>query len=90
MNKVALKYMLQSLEVMEQNFISQLRAMRGLVLSLAEEEAGTDAQPQKKEQGLQVAAEDQLARFLEEIGEGVKFNGVDSERNISKSQTSDQ
>ena len=88
MNNLSSKFILQSLELMEQNFLGQIKAIRGIVLS--ESESFQQALPVKAEQkAVETKINDELAKYFESI-EGAEFRGAADERDVSESEKPDQ
>jgi len=86
MNDLTKHYLLQTIEVMEQNFLSQLKVLRGTILASMPEEVKAPTRVEMKRKEVDANAE--LAKFFGDI-EGVNVRGAD-ERNIPASETGDK
>lgn len=79
--------MLQSLELLEQNTVSQIRAMKGLVLAAVQEEA-TQAPTRTQSAFAERDFEDRLGSWLADNG-GMEFGELDGVERLSESKATD-
>jgi hypothetical protein len=89
MDKLATAYLLQTLEMMEQNFMSQIRAVKGLILA-ANAPKDVDGKP---ETGVQSAKnqrdfESRLGAWLEDNA-GMEFGETNGIEHLSTSKEPD-
>lgn len=89
MDKLATTYLLQTLEMMEQNFMSQMRAVKGLILA-ANAPKDVDEKPQNSVQSAQTQREfeTRLGAWLEDNA-GMEFGETNGIEHLSTSKEPD-
>lgn len=88
MDKQSRQFILQSLELMEQSFTSQIRALRGLVLGMGQEET-VEIPKVMREHVEQREIEDRLEATFADLANIQFAKGVEDGGNVSQGTDTD-